>query len=49
MSGKSLEVFTMTMYQQFIGNFGYCDEYDYLAKTSERDGSKKVDVELKIA
>ena len=27
----------------------YCDEDDYLAKTSERDGSKKVDDELNIA
>ena len=34
---------------QFIGDFGYCNEGHYLAKTSERDGSKKVDVELKIA
>ena len=27
----------------------YCEEEDYLEKTSERDGSKKVDDELNIA
>ena len=36
------------MTQNYFG-VGYCDEDDYLAKTSERVGSKKVDVELKIA
>ena len=39
----------ITMMTQNYFGVGYCDEDDYLAKTSERVGSKKVDVELKIA
>ena len=61
MSGKSLEMTIIMMTQMMMilmtgddkydGDFGVADgeEDNYLAKTSERDGSKKVDDELKIA
>ena len=61
MSGKSLEMKVIMMTQMMMilmtgddkddGDFGVAhgEEDNYLAKTSERDGSKKVDDELKIA
>ena len=61
MSGKSLEMKVIMMTQMMMilmtgddkddgdDDGAHGEEDNYLAKTSERDGSKKVDDELKIA